>query len=72
MIEIIINGREYICDKNDKPSYEEIIAIEGYYGNYPTVTYRRAKDGKQGMLNKGETVEIVNGTIFNVVDTGNA
>jgi hypothetical protein len=68
---IIVNGRKKEV-LTDEVSYEEIVRLA--YGNNPpsgpniviTVTYRNAEDGKQGTLAPGETVEIKNGTIFDV------
>jgi len=68
---IIVNGRKREVSTDDV-SYVEIVQLA--YGNNPpsgpniviTVTYRNAEDGKQGTLAPGETVEIKNGTIFDV------
>lgn len=73
MIDVIINGQpcRFICQEDYCVTYDDVVMASGMVGD-PTITYRKAKDGKQGMLTDGETVQIVDGTIFNVVDTGNA
>jgi hypothetical protein len=71
---IIVNGRKKVVT-TDELSYEQVVAL-AYDNNPPTgpnivisVTYRNAEDNKQGTLVAGQTVEIRNGTIFNVTAT---
>jgi len=71
---VIINAREKVVSTNEL-SYDQIIAL-AYNNNPPsggdiviTITYRNAADHKQGTLTAGQTVEIRNGTIFNVTAT---
>ncbi len=71
---IIVNGREKKVT-TDELSYEQVLDL-AYNNNPPsgpniviTVTYRNAEENKQGTLVAGQTVEIRNGTIFNVTAT---
>jgi hypothetical protein len=71
---IIVNGRRKEV-VTDEVSYEEVVRL-AYGGEVPTgpniiitVTYRNAAHDKQGTLLPGQTVEIKDGTIFNVTAT---
>lgn len=71
---IIVNGRKQKVS-TDELSYEQVVDL-AYNDNPPagpniviTVTYRNAEDHKQGTLAAGQTVNIRNGTIFNVTAT---
>lgn len=71
---IIVNGREKKVTAEEL-SYKQVVDL-AYNNNPPTgpnivitVTYRNAEDNKQGTLAAGQTVEIRNGTIFNVFAT---
>jgi hypothetical protein len=71
---IIVNGREKKVT-TDELSYEQVLDL-AYNNNPPsgpyiviTVTYRNDAHHKQGTLVVGQTVEIRNGTIFNVTAT---
>jgi len=64
---ITINGTEYL--RQSPQSYYDIV---GTWGNAPanvTVTYAFASDPTEGSLCSGQSVEIKDGTIFNVVMT---
>jgi len=72
---IIVNGEPKKVPTRDV-SFEEVVNL-AYNGNPPTgpnwiftVTYRKAAGPKhEGTLTKGQTVEIREGTIFNVTAT---
>lgn len=56
-------------------TYEEIVALSGFTEPMtPTVTYRRAGalGDSVGILAPGQVVEVVDGSIVECVDTGNA
>lgn len=71
---VIVNGREKKVT-TDELSYDQVVNLA--FNDKPptgpniviTVTYRNAEDNKQGTLVAGQTVEIRNGTIFNVTAT---
>ena len=69
---IIVNTRKKTVD-TETVSFEQIVALA--FNPVPpntlfTVTYRGAAHHAEGALQPGGTVEIKNGTIFNVTDTG--
>jgi hypothetical protein len=70
---IIVNGRPKAVTLNVL-SFADVVKLA--YENAPfgantayTVTYRNSADHKQGSLVEGGTVEVRNGTIFNVSAT---
>jgi hypothetical protein len=71
---VIVNGQQHTVD-DQIVSYEEVVKLA--YPTPPspdtryTVTYRNAKEPKEGSLAPGQSVEIKKeGTIFNVKATG--
>jgi multiubiquitin len=74
-ITIIVNGEPKHVTTHEI-SFEQVIDL-AYNGHPPTgpnyvftVTYRKAEGKKhEGTLTKGQTVEVKNGTIFNVTAT---
>jgi hypothetical protein len=68
---IVINGRTVETDDEDL-SYDQLITIACGHNLYrdATVTYKSSDD--QGSLTRGESVEIEDGMIFNVVVTGSS
>jgi multiubiquitin len=54
--------------------YARVVELAGYDPNrILSVTYRRGPLGKpEGILSKGESVEVVPGMVFNVADTSGA
>lgn len=71
---IIVNAREKKVTTNEL-SYEEVVNL-AYNDNPPsgpgiviTVTFRNAAGHEQGSLAAGQSVEIRNGTIFDVTAT---
>lgn len=69
---IIVNGEtKYVIE--DRLSYADVAALAGKPGaKNLTMTYDRAAYKKSGSLDPGQSIRIVNGTIFNAVFTGNA
>lgn len=69
---IIVNGREYTV-ATKRVSFDQIVALSGLpdgQNTVFTVTYRRAEGHKpEGTLVAGQTVEVKDGTIFNVTAT---
>ena len=68
--EIIVNGQPKVVHTREV-SFEEAIALA--YNPVPsgptvafTVTYRHAAHNRQGSLTRGQSVEIKNGTVFDV------
>lgn len=75
-ITIIVNAREKKVNKHTL-SFDEIVALafENVQGDTTmyTVTYRNAdEEPRQGTLVSGQSVEVKNGTIFNVTATNKA
>lgn len=71
---VIVNGQQHIVE-SQIVSYEEVVKLA--YPTPPspdtryTVTYRNAKEPKEGSLAPGHSIEIKKeGTIFNVKATG--
>jgi hypothetical protein len=71
---VIVNGQQHAVE-SQIVSYEEVVKLA--YPTPPspdtryTVTYRNAKEPKEGSLAEGQSVEIKKeGTIFNVKATG--
>ncbi len=71
---VIVNGQQRTVE-SQIVSYEEVVKLA--YPTPPspdtryTVTYRNAKEPKEGSLARGQSVEIKKeGTIFNVKATG--
>lgn len=73
-VTIIVNGRDKLIEK-ERITYEEVIILAfGTYEQSPnieyTVTYSKGKRPKQkGILEKGESIMIKEGMIFNVTRT---
>ena len=73
-VTIIVNGRKKIWEKKEI-SYEEVIVLAfGSYTDDPnivyTVTYAKGDKPKhEGSLNKGESVKVKDGMIFNATQT---
>lgn len=69
---IIVNTRKKTVD-TETVSYEQVVAL-AFVPVPPntmfTVTYRGAAHRAEGALQPGESVEIKDGTIFNVTDAG--
>lgn len=71
---IIVTGREKNVEK-DKISYEELIILQfGSYESNPdveySVTYSNGNQHKpKGVLEKGESIMVKDGMIFNVTKT---
>jgi hypothetical protein len=72
-IKIIVNGRWKTVAASEL-SFAEVVALafDAPPRAVPTVTYRRAGKPLEGMLAEGQTVQIRDGTIFDVVVTDNA
>lgn len=71
---IIVNAREKKVT-TEELSYDQVVAL-AFNNNPPTgpnvlitVTYRNAAEEKQGTLSPEQSVEVKNGTIFNVKAT---
>ena len=67
-----------LCILNGKPmefdsivTYEAVATMAGQ-GNKPSVTFKKARFGKQGILSPGQSVEAGEGTVFDAYDTSNA
>jgi len=81
---VIVNGQKKDVSTvsgcvRDRLSYEDVVFLA--YGftlddknprPMPSVTYHHAADDRDGILTCGEAVEVVDGTVFNAVVTGNA
>ncbi len=71
-ITIIVNARsKTVTDK--ELSFEQLVALA--FDPVPpnsffTVTYRRGESNKEGTLLPGQTVQIHQGMVFNVTETG--
>ena len=69
---IIVNGRENVVEK-EVLTFDEVVKLADVKGGSDvlyTVTYRKAAGKKEdGILVEGETVEVKDGTIFNVTAT---
>ena len=69
-VEIFVNGRSETVTK-DRYTYEEIVAFAypnpDFQGNTYKVTYFRKNDKHEGVLTKGESVEVTDGMSFTVV-----
>ena len=70
---VIVNGQEKKVSE-ETLSFDAVVALA--FNPVPTgpnimftVTYRKAKEPHEGTLVKGQSVEIKNGTIFNVTQT---
>jgi hypothetical protein len=70
---VIVNGQEKKVAE-ETLSFAAVVALA--FNPVPTgpnilftVTYRNAKEPREGTLVEGQTVEIKNGTIFNVTQT---
>jgi len=69
---VIVNGCEHRVE-TDRLSYADVAALAGKPGAKElTMTYDRAAYKKQGLLSPGESIKVVDGTIFCAVYTGNA
>lgn len=69
---IIVNTRKKTVE-NEIVTFEQAVALA--FSPVPpntifTVTYRGAAHHEEGSLQAGQSVEVKNGTIFNVTDTG--
>lgn len=54
-------------------SYESVALAAGFaLWERPSMTYARARFGKEGILQPGQKIEAVDGTRFSVANTGNA
>jgi hypothetical protein len=53
-------------------SHKQVVECAALVVKQPSVTYRRARFGKEGILHPGESVVITDGTIFSVADTSSA
>jgi hypothetical protein len=77
-IGIIVNGKSLRISlaENEPLTYDGLLSIadtdEKIYREGATVTYSKGRFGKNGTLISGESIEIVEGMIFNVADTSNA
>ena len=74
-MKIIINGESVEASDLVEISYDLVnrIAFNGKADRTPSITFKRAAPPKtEGTLLPGETVNIVEGTIFNVYVTGGA
>lgn len=74
-VNIIVNGRDKIVEKK-KITYEEVIVLAfGSYDSNPnieyTVTYSKGDNPHKpkGILEKGESIMVKKGMIFNVTRT---
>ena len=67
---MIINGCE---NSNVLPvlSYEQLLAHLGLEGT-PSCTYLHSRFGKSGILHPGELLEVVTGTVIQMIHTDNA
>ena len=73
--EVIVNGRPIVVTHtSDTITYEDIVKMSDENWGNPTVTYRRAnqKESEGTTWPGGPDVRIKDGTIFNVIHTGNA
>ena len=76
---IFINGDSYeVLHENPKGcaeiSYSEVfsLAYPGQPERTCSVTYRKGRDDKSGILSQGQSIELVDHMIFNIAETGNA
>lgn len=75
MVTIIVEGTPHEWPK-DKISYTEVVTLE--FPDYPShpeitysVTYKRGHGSKpEGILSPGASVNVKEGMVFNVSDTG--
>ena len=70
---IIVNGQEKEVVRRIV-TFDEIVTLAGYRPDQPnvtyTVTYRKAvKPKHEGTMTEGDTVEVKDGTVFNVTAT---
>lgn len=66
----VLNGRSVILP--GVVSYERIREEWGGIASQPSIVFRKARHGEVGILSPERSVEIVDGTVFNVADTSNA
>lgn len=71
-VTVIVNAEPRQVTK-DKLTYEEVLALA--FNPVPpnaffTVTYERAEGNKEGSLKAGESVNVKEGMIFHVTETG--
>jgi hypothetical protein len=69
---IVVNGKPFEVDVITI-GYTEIVHLAGYRRLHPSVTYRQPGiRSSGGILMPGGAVSVVDGMVFNVVDTSNA
>lgn len=69
---VIVNGSEKTVEK-ETLTYDEVVRLEfpsPVAGTIYLVSFERAKEPTEGELLEGQTVEIKNGTEFDVTDSG--
>jgi len=77
-VNIIVNGQSFEVlheiPRGEGISYSEIfsLAYPGQPERTCSATYRNGRDNKSGILSQGQSVELVDGMIFNIAETGNA
>lgn len=72
-ITIIVNAREKSF-RGKEISFEQVVALAfGSVSSNPnivyTVTYKKGEGNKEGTMDKGDTVRVKQGMIFNVTQT---
>lgn len=71
-VEIVLNGQSIEIPEAETISYEELCKLEGLDPKHnPSVIYSTL-DGRDGILRHGKSIDLMVGTIFSVMDTGNA
>jgi hypothetical protein len=72
-ITIVVNGTQKTVQK-DRYTFDEIVKLayeQPPYGDNTlfSITYRRGHGNKEGVLDPGKSIELVNGMIFDVTPT---
>ncbi len=75
MVTIYINGTATEWGKDDEISFEQVVAAAFPQESHDPliifkVTYERAHGNKDGILNKGDSVKVKEGMLFDATNTG--
>jgi hypothetical protein len=68
-VKILVNGVSY--KSLHTVSYEEVKKLAGFIAPVVTITFRKAKFENAGILGLGQSIKVIDGTIFDVADTSN-